>query len=59
MLIMGNVMYNISVVKLPVYRVKLLVIKDVILSMMLLLIFGFAQTILQEYSIDLTSIVGI
>lgn len=59
MMIAGNCLYNISVKKMPLYAVKLLILKYIFVSMLLLFIFALFYQLLLTYSIDISPLIGV
>lgn len=59
MIIAGNSMYNISVKKMPHHIAKLLVLKYVLISFLLLFIFGLIYQLLLTHSVDISPLIGV
>lgn len=52
-------MYNISVKKMPHHIAKLLVLKYVLISFLLLFIFGLIYQLLLTHSVDISPLIGV
>lgn len=58
MLVAGNGIYYVAEEKIPMLIASFRALKYTLLSFLLLFLFGIIQAILNQYSVDLTPIVG-